>query len=808
MKPTSGELTENSVQSEETVIYTNHEESQATTPAKLSIFWSRLKRVGDSIVTNPALVASLTVLKNPALVASLTVTSLLLIGRQLGFPEPLELSAYDKLLQLRPGLPPDERLLIVEITEEDVQSLEEWPMTDKLMNQLLEQLEQYQPAVIGLDIFRDISVPPGHKELSSQLKNSDRIIPICKISNAKEPGTPPPPSVPEERVGFADLAIDPNGVVRRGLLFVNPTTGSCTTTYSFSFQLARYYLEQKGIQPEIVEQDEEEYLKLGQVIFKPLLRNSGAYQKADTGGYQILLNYRSANSPGRNVTLTEVLNNQIDPSWVKDRIVLIGVSAPSLKDNFYTPYSFAQEKIERMPGVMIHGQVVSQILSIVLDEQPLFWFLPEWGEALWIWGWSFAGGFLVLVFRHPGKLVLAEGIAISLLLGTSVGLFFSSGWVPVVAPCVGLITAGTGVLAYSAYKTLQERSHFASLVQEQEDNIAQLSALLKERSTLVATEPSTMLVTQTEVPPDEESTEVWGDNNTGDDGTIIWPPGAKPKTPDDPPPTEAGLLSKRYEIQSSLGCGGFGLTYLATDTQRPGKPQCVVKKLQPAHQDKKFLEVAERLFKTEAEILERLGTHPQIPQLLAYFAEHKEFYLIQEYIQGHPLSEEMPKEKRFPEAQVIEILKGVLEILSFIHKHQVIHRDIKPGNIMRRDLDGKLVLIDFGAVKQIQSQEQLKEQGSTVAIGTSGYAPPEQYAGHPRFSSDVYALGMIGIQALTGIHPSQLSVSDETGDVIWRNLANVSEELAQILEKMVRSHFVERYKSAALVIEDLKKLTG
>ena len=807
MKPTSRELTKNSVQSEETEIYTNQEKSQATNQAKLSILWSHLKRVGGSI------------LKHPALLASLTVTSLLLIGRQLGFPQSLELSAYDRLRQLRPALPPDERLLVVEITEEDVQSLEEWPMTDQLMNKLLQQLEQYQPAVIGLDIFRDIPVPPGHEELSNRLKNSDRIIPICKISTDNELGTPPPPDVPEERVGFADLTIDPNGVVRRGLLFNYDTTGSCTTPYSFGFKLAQHYLEQKGIQPETIEQNQQQYLKLGPVIFKPLLPNSGAYQKADAGGYQILLNYRSPDSPARNVTLTEVLNNQIDPSWVKDRIVLIGVSAPSLKDTFYTPYSFAQERIEQMPGVMIHGQLVSQILSTVLDGQRLFWFWPEWGEALWIWSWSFVGGFLVLVFRHPGKLVLAEGVAASLLLGTSVSLFFCSGWVPVVAPSIGLITAGTGVLAYSAYKTWLENFEIAKLAQQQRDDIVVLSALAEQFRSIPATSElrteaqtrDALSPTQTEVPPDEESTVVYGDENSGDDETTVLSPGEEPaeeSTQDGRKPTGAGLLAKRYEIKSSLGHGGFGLTYLATDSQRPGQPQCVVKKLQPAHKDEKFLRIARRLFNTEAVILERLGTHPQIPQLLAYFEEHKEFYLVQEHIQGHPLSDEMQPEKRFSEAQVVEILRGVLEILSFIHKHQVIHRDIKPGNIMRRDLDGKLVLIDFGAVKHIQSHEQTTEKGSTVAIGTSGYAPPEQYAGHPSFGSDIYALGMIGIQALTGIHPSQLSLSDETGDISWRNLANVSEELAQVLEKMVRYHFIERYQSAALVIEDLNKIEG
>jgi serine/threonine protein kinase len=226
-----------------------------------------------------------------------------------------------------------------------------------------------------------------------------------------------------------------------------------------------------------------------------------------------------------------------------------------------------------------------------------------------------------------------------------------------------------------------------------------------------------------------------------------------------------------------------------------------------SRRDQSFLDIARRLFNTEAEILEKLGTHPQIPRLLAHFEERKEFYLVQEYVDGHPINEELPVDKRLPEAQVVDLLKGVLEILGFIHEHSVIHRDIKPSNIMRRHHDGKLVLIDFGAVKQIQPQERTDQESFTVAIGTRGYAPPEQYAGHPSFSSDIYALGMIGIQAITGIPPHQLTLSPDTGDISWRHLANVREEFAQIIDKMVRYHFPARYQSAASVLEDLRQLS-
>lgn len=774
-------------------------------PTKVSTMWSRLKRFGRAV------------LGRPALVVSLSVTGLLLFDRT-GIPnlvrptnllEPLELSSYDRLIQLRPALPPDPRLLVVKVTEADIQSYG-FPLKDAVLNELLGKLEQYQPAVIGLDIYRDIPVEPGHAELSKRLQSSDRIIPVCKISDVDNPGTPPPPGVPESRVGFADMAVDNNGVVRRGLLFgFPPRTSRCTSQLSFSFQLAQHYLEQKGIQ---AEKTQQQYLKLGKVLFKPLLPTDGGYQDGDNGGYQILLNYRTPNTTdhplAQSATLSDILSNRIDPSLVKDHIVMIGVTAPSIDDAFYTPYSSGQ-RIQKMAGVVVHGQIVSQLLSTVLDGRPQLWFSPDWGEVLWIWVWSLTGGILVRIVRHPGQLVLAEGVALSLLLGTSVVVFLASGWLPVAAPTLGLIATGTGVLGYSLYeaqllsrraeeerrKAEEERQRIEEKAKEQEKNIEDLQALLKERSyNPPTTERESPLTEQTELPAE------------GD--TAI-------ATPQDFQESQIGkgesngnphILDGRYKISRILGSGGFGQTYLAQDNHRPGAPLCVVKHLKPARRDVKFLQVARRLFKTEAEILEKLGQHPQIPQLLAYFEQTQEFYLVQEYIQGHPLSDELPTDKRLPEIQVIKLLKGVLEILMFIHEHSVIHRDIKPSNIMRRELDGQLVLIDFGAVKQIQPQEQADKEGFTVAIGTRGYAPPEQYAGHPSFSSDIYALGMIGIQALTGIATHQLPFSGETGELNWRHLANVSEEFAQILDKMVRYHFAARYQSAAGVMEALQQI--
>ena len=258
------------------------------------------------------------------------------------------------------------------------------------------------------------------------------------------------------------------------------------------------------------------------------------------------------------------------------------------------------------------------------------------------------------------------------------------------------------------------------------------------------------------------------------------------------------ILGSRYRIICPLAEGGFGHTYIAEDTQRPGTPKCVVKRLEPASSDPKFLKDARRLFQSEAEILEKLGRqHSQIPLLLASFEEDQEFYLVQDFIEGHLLTDELKPAQRWTESQICQMLKDALSILSFVHKHQVIHRDIKPDNLIRRRQDKKLVLVDFGAVKQIRTQLTVQNQSSvTISIGTPGYMSTEQGHGKPRFNSDIYALGVISIQAATGLYPTQLQEDPETGEIIWRPWAQVSDGLANILTKMVHYHFKDRYKSA------------
>ncbi|HEY9707720.1 MAG TPA: serine/threonine-protein kinase, partial [Oculatellaceae cyanobacterium] len=268
-------------------------------------------------------------------------------------------------------------------------------------------------------------------------------------------------------------------------------------------------------------------------------------------------------------------------------------------------------------------------------------------------------------------------------------------------------------------------------------------------------------------------------------------------------------LGGHYKIISELGVGGFGQTFLAEDLHLPDHPRCVVKQLKPQQSDPKTLEMARHLFDLEARVLYKLGNHDQIPRLLAHFEDNQEFYLAQELIEGEPLNQELKEGQPWSETQLIPVLRDLLHVLAFVHEQDVIHRDIKPSNLIRRRQDGKIVLIDFGAVKQVSTQIVDYQTGETrtISIGTQGYTPKEQLGGNPRFSSDIYAVGMVAIQALTTIHPRHLTEDPQTGEINWRHHApQVSQELAAFLDCMVRYDFRARYPTAVQALEALRSI--
>jgi CHASE2 domain-containing sensor protein/tRNA A-37 threonylcarbamoyl transferase component Bud32 len=739
---------------------------------------------------------------------SLGVTGLVIGAKNLGWWEMAELTVYDQSVRWKSPLPVDSRLLIVAITEEDLNREKIWPLPDRTIAKVIQKLTDAKAKVIGLDMFRPNPVEPGHAELAKIWEHNDLIIPGCHHRNLKNPGIAGPPGIPAEQLGFVDLLVDRDSIIRRSVLFMSRDPKSpCTSETSFALQLAQEYLiRQHQIKGEF---DSNQEFHLAKAHFRPISSNDGGYQHADDGGYQILLNYRSRSGTNTGtqtgvapiVTMSDLLNDRVDPSLIKDRIVAIGSTASSLKDEFLTPYSAGKSEDATMPGVIVHAQIISQILSAALDNQPLWWFIPDWLEGIWIGGWCLTGSLLAWYIRHPVRLSIAACGSAILLCGGFAIAFTHAGWLPLVSPFIGLIGSSIGVLGLTSYKTQQRQKDMESLVSDRELAIAELKLLLSKTAPPATEVPALPPVTSFRATTTTVAT-------PSSDLTIPYQPNITIKQEQTPssaltvgamPPNY--LLDGRYQAEHTLGAGGFGVTYLARDTKRPGQPQCVIKQLVPARRDANFVNLARRLFNTEAEILAKLGHHAQIPHLLAYFEHQQEFYLVQEFIDGTPLDRELEGATiPWSEAQVLDLLRQLLPVLGFIHSQRVIHRDLKPGNIIRDRHQGKLVLIDFGAVKEIQPQD---DRNMTISIGTRGYTPPEQYAGQPNYTSDLYALGSIAIEALTNTHPRYLPVDDNTGNLIWRDLATVTPKLADILDKMVAYHFKDRYQSATAVLMDL-----
>lgn len=267
------------------------------------------------------------------------------------------------------------------------------------------------------------------------------------------------------------------------------------------------------------------------------------------------------------------------------------------------------------------------------------------------------------------------------------------------------------------------------------------------------------------------------------------------------------LLHDRYRVLQALGQGGFGATFLAKDESLPGNPYCVIKQLRPAASSQHVLQMARDLFRREANTLGKIGNHPQVPRLLDYFEASREFYLVQEYISGSTLQQEVKRSGPFSEAGVKQFLSEVLPMLQYIHGQQVIHRDIKPANLIRRSQDKKLVLIDFGAVKDqvTPSRAGASEQTALTqyAIGTPGYAPPEQMAMRPVYGSDLYALGVTCLYLLTGQSPKDMDYDPATGEILWQHQVHISDHFAEVLKKMLEVSVRHRYQTANDVLRAL-----
>ncbi|MEM1241638.1 MAG: CHASE2 domain-containing protein [Cyanobacteria bacterium P01_H01_bin.26] len=401
------------------------------------------------------------------LLTSVVMTFLIMTVRGLGLLQPLELSAYDSLMVARPvewEAAIDERLLVVEITEDDTDEYG-YPIRDGTLALALEKLQRYRPQTIGIDLHRYQPNQPGRDKLIEQFENSSNLVTVCVFDPKGREilGHPPEFSVEQasNQVGFSDLELDGDfdggrDVVRRQLLSYDPNQGfddsNCITSYSFSFNLAMRFLTSKGIEPLTANKDH--HWQLGTVVFNRLAPRTGGYQKLDGQSSQVLLNYRFNPKPAQKISLGDVIKEEFSETLVQNRIVLIGVTDEQIGNDYLnTPYG-------NLPGVWIHAHGISQILSAVIEDRSLVWVLPQWhrlqwGDGLWVWVWGLVGGLLVWQMRSVWLLTLAGAMAVWGLYQICLLTFVRGGWLPLVPALLTLVgTAGFLLIRKYTYSRL------------------------------------------------------------------------------------------------------------------------------------------------------------------------------------------------------------------------------------------------------------------------------------------------------------------------------------------------------------------
>ncbi|BAY13228.1 CHASE2 domain-containing protein [Calothrix sp. NIES-2098] len=404
------------------------------------------------------------------LLAVPNVTAVVIALRCMGLLELFELTTLDQFFLLRQQQPVDERIVIVEINEPDITKLRQWPINDEILANVLNRVKQQKPIAIGLDIYRDLPLDPGHQKLVKVFETTPNLIGVQKVSessNSFSVGSPPELRK-RNQVGANDFPLDKDGKIRRALLYAGLKDGS--NLESFGLKLALLYLQPQGI-TEKPAANNPNYLQLGKGIFPTFETNDGGYFRANAGSYQILLNYRGTINRFPVVSINDVLENRISPNLMQGKIVLIGATAESLNDLFWTPYSSRIVGApERMAGVAIHANLISQILSSALEGRPQIKTLSEPIEWLWILVWSIVGGTLCWQHRHSTaenkKWRLLANTSSSILLATTclVGgsflAFVFAWWIPVIPPLLALTGSAIAVTQYIARSASEMRRTF------------------------------------------------------------------------------------------------------------------------------------------------------------------------------------------------------------------------------------------------------------------------------------------------------------------------------------------------------------
>lgn len=698
------------------------------------------------------------------------------VGLDLGIVNFWERQVQSLFFELRGPLTPPDDIVILAIDEESLaqgqyypedparyaalQPIESWPWRREAYARAIARLMESGAKAVALDVF--FSTPSNYGPADDQAfadvleRYGDRIVLAANYNNVSlRQGSLSQPSLPLPQFQAAGIEIG-------SVTFRKETNGKI-------HRLGEAFLAELAL--------EETALFGAPLAGEPPLSFAQATLRAARADYST----RPSTRPQENVFFygprgsfqqrpfwyvldDDPWQNQLESGrFFKGKIVIIGTTADVHQDFHKTPFSESQRYPQPMPGVEVLANTTATLREGLsptqLVRRPSLNALIVFGVGLTIVG---------LMNRTPRPLNRL------LIAGSGVGLW---GLVSYGAFAFGqtILIAGTPMIAIATVGGMDLGVSFTA------------DRLKRKRLRTALARYATSPLIQEIISQQDDFRDLLDVHQADIIGT---------------------LLGDRYRIVKILGGGGFGETYLAQDTLRPGEPICVVKQLKIVSNDLKAHRLARRLFEAEAVVLEQLGAHNQIPRLLAYFEIQQSFYLVQEMIEGKLLRILISRTHPLSQRAVVELLSDLLPVISFVHSQGVIHRDIKPSNIIRRAHDGHYVLIDFGAVKTISDRliDADIPVTSTVGIGTQGYMPSEQSAGMPTVRSDIYALGITAIEALTGKSPQSLRRSED-GEIIWSHkLEDISPALTKIISKMVRYDFNQRYHSAQMVLNDIKQL--
>lgn len=406
-----------------------------------------------------------------------TVASGVLLLRFVGALQFMELMALDQMFRLRPTESPDARIVLITIREEDVKQLGRWPMSDATLAQLILAIKRQQPIVIGLNLYRDLPVEPGHQALVNVFQSTPNLIGIEKvIKTAQGEVVHAPPALEQHnQVSASDLLLDADGRIRRSLLFLTNKDGKAIMT--LGARLASVYLQAKGIHLETLNSSQNQF-RFGRAVFTTLEPNDGGYVNVDTGGYQILSNFPKLPNEFRTISMTEVLQGNVPPDLMRDRIVVIGLTAESLENPFFTSYT--TNSMSAPVGVEVHALFTSQLLGAALDGRPLLgvWSDPlEWG---WIIVWSMIGAIVGWVSRSPRQIILRAIVLGGVLLSSAYGLFLVGWWIIIIPPLLALIGSTSMSSSYLLWENRKEYARTLELrVAERTLELSQQKQLLQ-----------------------------------------------------------------------------------------------------------------------------------------------------------------------------------------------------------------------------------------------------------------------------------------------------------------------------------------